>query len=68
MEPELEKQLLGSYCVCFNVTYKEISLLIRNIKTIKSIEDINQYFACCTKCKLCCGDIEKIIDFYRKRP
>lgn len=68
MERELEKQLVGSYCVCFNVTYKEIGLFIKNNKNIKSLEEIQHYFACCTKCKLCCNDIQKIIDFYKNQP
>ena len=66
METELKKQLTGSYCVCFNISYKEISLLVRNIKTIKSLKDVQNYFACGSKCELCCPDIQKIVDFYRK--
>lgn len=66
MDTELEKQLVGTYCVCYNVMYSEISLYIQNMKSIKRIEDLQKYMSCCAKCKLCASDIQKIIDFHRK--
>ena len=67
MEDELAKQLVGTYCICFNITYSEISSVVKNIKSINSIQDLNRYMVCCQKCTLCCPDIEKIINFYKKK-
>ena len=68
MDPDLEKTLQGSYCVCYNISYNEISIFVRNNKEIKTLEDVMRYFACCGKCQLCCPDVQKIVDFYNKKP
>ena len=67
MELELRKQLTGSYCSCYNITYSEIAIFVKNSGNIKTIQDLNNYMVCCKKCNLCCADIQKIIDFYRNQ-
>ena len=66
MNDDLEKTLDGSFCPCFNVSYNEISILVLNMKNINTIEDLQRYILVCKRCNLCCNDIQKIIDFYRK--
>ena len=68
MDERLEKTLAGSYCVCNNVSYNEISLFVRNMKSMKDLEMLRKYFPVADKCKLCYPDLQKIIDFYRKEP
>lgn len=64
MEEELKKQLIGTYCVCNNVLYEEIAVLVHNLK-IKDINNLKTFVHVCTRCKLCGPDIQKIIDFYK---
>ena len=66
MQIDLKTQLSGTFCACFNVTYSEIAMLIKNIKSIKSIEDLNKYIVVCKNCNLCCSDVKKIISYYNK--
>ena len=66
MRDDLKAQLVGTYCSCFNIQYNEIALFVSNIKSINTIEDLNNYMVCCKQCKLCCPDIQKIIDYYKK--
>jgi len=63
---ELEKTLNGNYCPCFNISYNEISIIVRNNKNIQTLEDIKKHFKCCNSCGNCCFDIQKIVEFYRK--
>jgi NAD(P)H-nitrite reductase large subunit len=65
MEPELRKKLIGTYCSCYNISYNEIAMFVKNSPHIKTLEELNNYFVCCKKCKICCPDIQNIIDFYR---
>ena len=65
MDSELKKQLTGSYCVCHGPSYDEIYDLVKNMPSIKKIEDIQRYIDCGTRCRLCDSDLKKIIDFLR---
>ena len=60
MDPELEKQLVGSFCVCYNVSYNEIAILVKNLK-IKNMDELRRYVHICDRCSMCHEDIEKII-------
>ena len=67
MDPLLQPQLSNSYCICHNVSYEEISVLVCNLKNIKSIEDLCRYVTVCIRrdCNKCEADIKKIINFYK---
>ena len=65
---QLQQQLSDSFCNCHNVTYKEISLLVRKLKSIKGIEDLHRYVTVCRECNKCEADVKKIIEFYKKEP
>jgi len=66
MDRQLQQQLSDSFCNCHNVTYKEISLLVCNLKNIKCIEDLRRYVTVCRECNKCEADVKKIIEFYKK--
>ena len=66
MDRQLQQQLSNSYCNCHNVTYKEIGLLVCNLKNIKSVEDLRRYVTVCRECSKCEADVKKIINFYNK--
>lgn len=68
MDPTLESQLIGTYCVCYNISYNEIAILVRSMESIKTIDDLCLYIPVCRKCNRCREDVQKIIDFYRKQP
>ena len=68
MDPKLEKSLVGTYCVCHNISYNEVCLFLRNMKSIKDIDGLRNYFVISDKCKLCTPDIQKIVEFYNKQP
>lgn len=56
--------LIGTYCVCNNITYKEIQHIVHKHENIKTIKDLQQYCNCANKCSLCKPDIEKIIKHF----
>jgi bacterioferritin-associated ferredoxin len=66
MDKELINELIGSFCVCYNITYKEINDFILNNKNVKSVADVKHYFVCGLNCKKCIPDIQKIIDYHKK--
>ena len=66
MDTALKKQLVGTYCVCYNVSYSEVCSLVRNMKSINTIEHLQNYICCAKDCKLCQPDLQKIINYYRK--
>jgi NAD(P)H-nitrite reductase large subunit len=57
--------LVGSYCVCNNVQYEHIINVVESNKDILNVEHVQNHVVCCTKCKLCKPDIEKIIQHFR---
>lgn len=65
IDKDLKSNLIGSYCVCYNINYDEIADVVANTDNIKSLDDVQRYFVCGLKCKLCRPDIEKIIHYYR---
>lgn len=64
MDTELKEHLVGTYCVCNNVCYNELSDVIRNMK-LYSIEQVKTVFVVCNKCRLCESDILKIIRYHK---
>ena len=66
MDPALEKTLSDSYCYCFDVSFNEISIFLRNNPYVKTLQDVKKHLACCGGCQRCCPDVQKIVEFYRK--
>lgn len=66
IDKELQQKLIGSYCVCHNVTYNEIDRIVKNNQSITEISDIRNIIECANTCKLCVPDIQAIINYYQK--